>query len=87
MIAALLMTAAATLTLGQARALERDIVCPASLPTDAARIESMKRFINRYAIFAPASTINERLAFRTAVLAKKKCRAPKNDLNYSFPQS
>ncbi|PZO86691.1 MAG: hypothetical protein DI623_16055 [Sphingomonas sanxanigenens] len=79
--------AAAALTPAQRHALERDIACPASLPGDEARIASMKRFINRYALYAPRSTINERLAFRDRVLARRRCRQTGSELIHTFPES
>lgn len=78
---------AAPLTPAQRQALERDVACPASLPSDEARIASMKRFINRYALYAPRSTINERLAFRDRVLARKRCPSTDSELIHTFPES
>lgn len=83
----LIAASAPSLTPSQKRTLEREFICPERLPDDEARIEAVKRFINRYAIFAPRSSINERMAFRDSLFAKNNCAPPKRELHYDFPQT
>lgn len=80
-------TVAPSLTDAQRRALAHDFVCPSALPDDDARIMAVRRFVSRYAAFAPRSTMAERMAFHDHLLAQKHCPATDRELIHTFPET
>lgn len=83
----LLAAVAAPLSPAQQRTLDRHFVCPETLPDDAARLDSITRFMDEYAALQPMATVNDRLAFRSRLMARHHCAPEGDTLQYSFPQS
>lgn len=73
------------LSTAQQNALARTFVCPEKLPDDAARLQAVTRFMDDYAAMRPTATVNDRLAFRSRLLAKHHCAL--EGAQYTFPQS
>jgi hypothetical protein len=55
-------------------ALDRQFVCPESLPSDAARQQALRDFVAAYAKAVPTSTVPDMLLYRRALLATHGCR-------------
>jgi len=52
---------------------DRNFVCPESLPTDAARQEAVKQYLLAVGAAWPNATVNDMIAFRVTLLNKHNC--------------
>ena len=52
---------------------DRNFVCPESLPSDAARQEAVKQYLLAVGDAWPGVTVDQMIAFRVALLNKHKC--------------
>ena len=66
------------------KSLERSVVCPETLPDDAARIAAVRHFVERYGAIHPGSRMGERLAARERLLGRLRCQP--ETLQHSFPE-
>ena len=64
--------------------LSRGLVCPETLPNDAARQAAATRFVEAYGRLRPKSHMGERLEYRARLLKARGCRA--DDQQHSFPE-
>lgn len=55
--------------------IDRTFVCPESLPSDEARNDALKLFLDEVASVQPAITVKQLTEFRVAMLRKHQCRA------------
>jgi hypothetical protein len=55
--------------------IDRTFVCPESLPSDEARNDAVKLFLEEAAAVQPTITVKQLTEFRVAMLKKHKCRA------------
>ena len=55
--------------------IDRTFICPESLPSDEARNDAVKLFLDEWAAVQPTTTVNQVMAFRVAMLRKHRCRA------------
>lgn len=54
--------------------IDRTFVCPESLPSDEARSDALKLFLEEVAAVQPTITVKQITDFRTALLRKHQCR-------------
>jgi hypothetical protein len=55
--------------------IDRTFVCPESLPSDEARTDALKLFVEQVAAVQPIVTVKQLTEYRDAVLRKHQCRA------------
>jgi hypothetical protein len=55
--------------------IDRTFVCPESLPSDEARSDAVKLFLEELAAVQPTITVKQLTEFRVAMLRKHQCRA------------
>ena len=80
-------TASSDLSTAERRDLERVLICPERLRSDAARLRNTERFVARFAAHAPSSRMGFRMQVRNEIMARKKCRRSGPQLGYTFPES
>jgi hypothetical protein len=54
--------------------IDRTFVCPESLPSDEARTDALKLFLDQVAAAKPSTTVAETTRFRVAMLRKHQCQ-------------